>query len=81
MLTVAILALAAAGGAPAAAPVCRQTQRIHAALYRPADRVAPQRLGELPPADHLLTVLRREDGCEKPAIVRSGIGVGAAPAR
>ncbi len=34
-----------------------------------------KRLDELPPADHILTVLRTEDGCIKPVIVRHGIGV------
>lgn len=36
-----------------------------------------KRLDELPPADHILTVLRTEDGCIKPVIVRHGIGAPA----
>ncbi len=33
-----------------------------------------QRLDKLPPANEQLTVLRTEGGCEKPVIVRYGIG-------
>lgn len=35
---------------------------------------AMRKLGELPPANHILTVLRTENGCIKPVIVRQGIG-------
>lgn len=33
-----------------------------------------RRLDQLPPANEQLTVIRREDGCRKPVIVRYGIG-------
>ena len=33
-----------------------------------------QRLGELPPANQYLAVVRQVGGCPEPAIVRSGIG-------
>lgn len=35
---------------------------------------AVRRLGDLPPADHILTVLRTENGCIDPVIVRHGVG-------
>ena len=39
------------------------------------------RLGELPPAQLMLTVYREVDGCSEPVIVRHGYGLGAPPAR
>ena len=40
---------------------------------RPA-ATRPQRLGELPPGDLQLTVIRQVDGCYEPVIVRQGFG-------
>lgn len=37
-------------------------------------RAGLQRLDKLPPANEQLTVLRTEGGCQKPVIVRTGIG-------
>ena len=37
-------------------------------------RAAPEKLGELPPAQHYLTVYRAIDKCPAPVIVRYGIG-------
>ena len=34
----------------------------------------PRRLGELPPGDLQLTVMREVDGCHEPVIVRQGFG-------
>ena len=39
------------------------------------------RLGELPPAQLMLTVYREVDGCSEPVIVRHGYGLGAPAAR
>jgi hypothetical protein len=33
-----------------------------------------RKLGEMPPADQVLTVYRTEDGCPKPVVVRRDIG-------
>ena len=63
--------------------ICQNTTAHQAAA---ADRTARfRRLGDLPPANEVLAVLRTEDGCSKPVIVRYGIGsharapVGGAP--
>jgi hypothetical protein len=47
---------------------------------RPGDSPRANKLGELPPGDLLLAVLREEDGCHVPVIVRHGVGMNAAPA-
>lgn len=55
----------------AAQPICRDEG------VRQVDEIGGaglKRLDQLPPADHILTVLRTEDGCIKPVIVRHGIG-------
>ena len=73
---IALISSAAQAMPPLAVPVCQNARPGVAAsdsLYRSGSARA-QRLGELPPADHILTVLRREDGCERPVIVRYGIG-------
>ena len=77
MLTLVTAAFVASGGAsPDARPICQNTQpQVAAGLLYPSDgSAAAKRLGDLPAADLVLTVLRREDGCAKPVIVRSGIG-------
>jgi hypothetical protein len=42
-----------------------------------------KRLGDLPPAAHVLTVFRRIDGCVTPVVLRNGIeaGMTIAPAQ
>jgi hypothetical protein len=63
--------------AQVAQPVCQNTRPGVAStgsLYDRAGKARAQQLGTLPPANHILTVLRREDGCERPVIVRYGIG-------
>jgi hypothetical protein len=74
----ALVALLAAQAAPLpAVPACQNAKPGVAAagsLYDHSGGVRAQRLGELPPADLILTVLRREGGCERPVIVRYGIG-------
>lgn len=58
-----------------AGPICRN-MHPHTAVQ---PRAAPpetlfKRLDELPPANLVLTVLRQENGCIVPVIVRYGIG-------
>jgi hypothetical protein len=38
------------------------------------DQGGVRRLDQLPPANEILTVIHSEDGCQKPVIVRYGIG-------
>ena len=66
---------AAAPVAPDARPIC-QNGALHSA-DRASDRAQFSRLDELPPANLILTVLRTEDGCSTPVIVRYGIGAPA----
>jgi hypothetical protein len=53
-------------------PACRQPGLTLAGDVPLATR--SQRLGELPPANQYLAVVRVVQGCPEPAIVRSGIG-------
>jgi len=39
--------------------------------------VRPGKLGQQPVANQYLTVLRLEDGCDRPVMIRQGIGDGA----
>jgi hypothetical protein len=55
---------------------CRPTNVIPAGE---GDRLGPQKLIELPPADLHLTVLRQVDGCNEPVIARYNIGSGPVP--
>jgi hypothetical protein len=70
MLLAAIVLIAAA---PAAGekPICQNEQPQAAGSF------AEGQLNELPPANHVMTVLRAEDGCSAPVIVRHGIGAPA----
>ncbi|MDB5662991.1 MAG: hypothetical protein JWN59_1329 [Sphingomonas bacterium] len=72
---IALLAASGGGQAAGAGPVCQNNRPEIAgqSLYRGRGATA-KRLGDLPPANLVLTVLRREDGCEVPVIVRYGIG-------
>ena len=79
MLLAMMAMIAAAGSAAPAAgaePLCRDRLAYAAdgLLHELPRDARPRRLGELPPADLVLTVLRREDGCIVPVIVRYGIG-------
>jgi hypothetical protein len=80
MLLAAMALIASAG---AAAPATDARPICPTAGPRLADQPAPEaqlkRLDELPPANLELTVLRTEDGCIVPAIVRYGIGAPAKP--
>jgi hypothetical protein len=87
-LAILALPLASASAAPApegaappvaaarstAAPAtkdCRQPGATFALGSKVATRV--QKLGEQPPANHYLAVVRDVGGCPEPAIVRTGI--------
>jgi len=73
----AMVAAAVPAAVPITAPACQNARPGIAAagsLYDGAGPARAQRLGDLPPANLVLTVLRREDGCERPVIVRYGIG-------
>lgn len=78
MLVVMIAALAAAGEPSAAKPVCLNSY-AHKADRSATDAARSRKLVDLPPADLVLTVLRREDGCEVPVVVRSDVGGTARP--
>lgn len=72
-----VLALAAAPGAEVALPNNVPARCGEVYGVRPAaagDRPRGRRLGDLPPADHVLTVFRTIDRCPAPVIVRSDIG-------
>lgn len=78
LLAMTAMLASAAGAAPAvdAGAPCRELSDYVAGGSRhgaPSD-ARPKRLDELPPANLILTVLRHEDGCIVPVIVRYGIG-------
>jgi hypothetical protein len=78
MLLVAMALLATAGNAAPAAdarPICQNSDLR--SVDRPSEEAQLKRLDELPPANLVLTVLRTEDGCSTPVIVRYGIGAPA----
>jgi hypothetical protein len=78
MLLAAMALIASAGAtAPAAdaRPIC-QSSELHS-VDSPSPEAQLKRLDELPPANLVLTVLRTEDGCSAPVIVRYGIGAPA----
>ena len=62
------LALSAATNAapPPARPIC-PVSRIEQADAQQPPRIA--RLGDMPPAKHLIAELRTVDGCQKPSVV------------
>ena len=83
-MLIAVMAAAAAAGTPApatgAGPICPDAHPELAA-EEPWPEAKLKRLDELPPANLILTVLREEDGCIVPVIVRYGIGAPAKPDR
>ena len=68
------LALSAATTAapPPAKPIC-QVSRIEQADTQQKPHIA--RLGEMPPARHIIAVLRKVDGCETPIVVNEQVGI------
>ena len=87
-MRVAILAatLVLAGAPAAAQPVAPGQPRsvspgrdCYGSIFRYADenkKTRPQRLGELPPGNLILGVVRDIAGCQRPVVVRYGIGAG-----
>ena len=78
MLLATMAAILSAAAAPAAdaGPIC-QDVRPESAVGSPGEPsrdARPKRLDELPPANLVLTVLRSENGCTAPVIVRYGFG-------
>lgn len=84
-LILAALALPVAAASAAPAPQLRsgrlavpstQSCRTDGPTYAGRGKIAtrPQKLGELPPANHYLAVVRQVGGCPEPAIVRTGVG-------
>lgn len=67
-----LMASAVAAPAPDTGPICQNIELQRADRSPPGARL--ERLDELPPANLVLTVLRTEDGCSAPVIVRYGIG-------
>ena len=55
-------------------------QRSDVILAQPRESPRANKLAELPPGNLLLTVVREENSCQKPVIVRYGIGTNVAPA-
>ena len=83
MLLAALMMTAAASAAPptdaaASCPHGRLDRTHGPSRPEPAEAARFRKLVDLPPANLQLTVLRTEDGCIVPVIVRYGIG---APAR
>ena len=73
---IAVLTAVAVPPAAEAKPVCHNSAPVTAgaSLYTANPDARLRRLDTLPPANLILTVLRREGGCEVPVIVRYGIG-------
>ena len=79
-MLIAVMAATVAAGTPTTgvAPICPDAHPELAA-EEPWPDATLKRLDELPPANLILTVLREEDGCIVPVIVRYGIGAPAKP--
>lgn len=73
-MLVAAIALIAAAPAAGDMPIC---QNDRPQLVDESAEGQLKRLDELPPADLVRTILRSEDGCSAPVIVRYGIGAPA----
>lgn len=59
--------------AVAANRACRASGPDHAMNVAPTTRAAVKKLGDLPPANHTLTVLRSVDGCPVSSTVRFNV--------
>jgi hypothetical protein len=67
VLTLALAAVPAPLQLARALPICRETRPT---LVQERSEGRPKRLGELPPAQAYLAVMRTENGCIKPVLVR-----------
>ena len=86
LLIFALTATAASAAAPAEQLAPESAKRPSAeclpnapSLARDGMKAEARRLGELPSGDLVLTVLREENGCTKPVIVRQGFGAADSP--
>jgi hypothetical protein len=70
LLALALTAATTAAPSPAK-PIC-PVSRIEQADTQQKPHIA--RLGEMPPAKHIIAVLRTVDGCEKPIVVSDQVG-------
>lgn len=68
-----VLSAAAPSTSVAAQPICPVSRIEHADTQRLKPHIA--RLGEMPPAKHLIAVLHTEGGCEKPIVVSDQVGM------
>ncbi len=71
VLVALALSAATTGTPPPAKPLC-PVSRIEQADTQQKPRIAM--LGEMPPAKHILAVLRTIDGCERPIVVSEQVG-------
>jgi len=71
MLLAVALTAATTAAPPPARPIC-PVSRIEQADAQQKPRIT--RLGEMPPARHIIAVLRTVDGCEKPIVVSDQVG-------
>lgn len=71
MLLALALSAATTAAPPPAGPIC-PVSRIEQADAQQKPHIA--RLGEMPPAKHIIAVLRTVDGCEKPIVVSDQVG-------
>jgi hypothetical protein len=67
VLTLALAAVPAPLELARALPICREARPT---LVQERAEGRPKRLGELPPAQAYLAVMRTENGCIKPVLVR-----------
>ncbi|NNM76159.1 hypothetical protein HJG53_04465 [Sphingomonas sp. ID1715] len=67
MLILALALAATPAAAQAPLPLCRQARPMP---VREQAEGRARKLGELPPAEAYLTVMRTENGCIKPVLVR-----------
>lgn len=74
LLPLALVLSTAASATPAATqPICPVSRIEQADTTRLKPHIA--RLGEMPPAKHLIAVLHTEGGCEKPIVVSDQVGM------
>ncbi len=72
LLVALALSAATTAAPPPAKPIC-QVSRIEQADTQQKPRIA--QLGEMPPAKHIIAVLRTVDGCETPIVVNEEVGI------
>lgn len=71
LMALALSAATTTPQSPSAEPIC-PVSRIEQAGAQQPPRIA--QLGDMPPARHIIAVLRTIDGCEKPIVVSDQVG-------